>query len=42
MKRNGLIVVSLLVALLHPNGGEGMNMNINTYINVPVTVIHSN
>lgn len=40
MKRNGLIVVSLLVALLHPNGGEGMN--INTYINVPVTVIHSN
>lgn len=40
MKRNGLIVVSLLVALLHPNGGEGMN--INTSINVPVTVIHSN
>jgi len=40
MKNNGFLVVSLLVALLHPNGGEGMN--INTNINVPVTVIHSN
>lgn len=40
MKRNGFIVVSLLVALLHPTGGEGMNINTNIY--VPVTVIHSN
>jgi hypothetical protein len=40
MTRKAFYVVSLLVALLHPNGGEGMN--INTNINVPVTVIHSN
>jgi len=41
MTRHKMYVVSLLVALLHTyNGDEGMN--INTNINVPVTVIHSN
>lgn len=40
MMRKTFYVVSLLVTVLHFNGGEGMN--INTYINVPVTVIHSN
>lgn len=39
--RYGFAVVSLLVALLNTyNAGEGMKFN--TYINAPVTVIHSN